>query len=87
MITISRERVALACATGLVPSAKKILSIAVLALLCACSGMPVTTTSFNGMHYTSAPTSKDDPRLGQPRFYRDEGGDAWWTHAATPGIN
>ena len=37
---------------------------------------------------TSAPTSKDDPRLGQPHFYRDEGsGDAWWTHAGTPGVN
>ena len=66
---------------------KKILSIALLALLCACGSAPVTYTSFNGMNYTSAPTSKNDPRLGQPRFYRDEGDDAWWTHAATPGVN
>ena len=66
---------------------KKILSITLLGLLCACGSAPVTYTSFNGMNYTSAPTSKNDPRLGQPRFYRDEGDDAWWTHAATPGVN
>ncbi len=66
---------------------KKILSIALLGLVCACSSTPVTTTSFNGMHYTSAPSSKNDPRLGQPRFYRDESDNAWWTHAATPGVN
>jgi len=44
-------------------------------------------TSFNGTNYTSAPTSANDPRLGQPRFYRDEGDDAWWTHASTPGTH
>ena len=66
---------------------KKILSIVLLGLLCACGSAPVTYTSFNGMNYTSAPTSKNDPRLGQPRFYRDEGDNAWWTHAATPGVN
>ncbi len=88
MITISRGRVALARAAGAVPSTKKILSIAMLGLLCACGGVPVTTTSFNGVHTASAPTSKDDPRLGQPRFHRDEGGGgAWWTDAGTPGID
>ena len=66
---------------------KKILSIALLGLLCACGSAPVTYSSFNGMNYKSAPTSKNDPRLGQPRFYRDEGDNAWWTHAATPGVN
>lgn len=66
---------------------KKILSLALLGLLCACAGAPVTTTSFNGLHYQSAPTSKDDPRLGQPRFYKDDGDGGWWTHASTPGVN
>ena len=66
---------------------KKILSLVLLGLLCACASAPVTYTSFNGMNYTSAPTSKNDPRLGQPRFYRDEGDHAWWTHASTPGVN
>ena len=66
---------------------KKILSIVLPGLLCACSSAPMTHTSFNGMNDTSAPTSKNDPRLGLPRFYRDEGDNAWWTHTATPGVN
>ena len=66
---------------------KKILSLAFLALLGACSSAPTFSSSFNGMHYTSAPTSKDDPRLAQPHFYRDESESAWWTHASTPGVN
>jgi hypothetical protein len=66
---------------------KKIPSLVLLGLLCACSSAPVVTTSLNGMNYTSAPTGKSDPRLGQPRFYRDERDSAWWTHAATPGVN
>ncbi len=70
MITISRERVALACATGL-----------------AMATRATTTTSFNGTHHQSGPTSKDDPRLGQPRFYKDDGDGGWWTHASTPGVN
>ncbi len=28
-----------------------------------------------------------DPRLGQSQFYRDEGDNAWWTHASTPGTH
>jgi hypothetical protein len=44
-------------------------------------------TSFSGMNYTSAPTSADDPRIGQPQFYRDEGDNAWWAHASTPGAH
>ena len=43
---------------------KKILLLALLGLLCACSTSPVMVTSFNGVHYTSAPTSANDPRLG-----------------------
>ena len=65
----------------------KFLSLALLGLLCACGSAPVTTTSFNGMHYQSGPTSKDDPRLAQPRFYKDDGDAGWWTHASTPGVN
>jgi hypothetical protein len=68
-------------------SMKKILSLSLLALLGACSTTPSISTSFSGMHYTSAPTSKDDPRLGKPSFYRDEGDNAWWTHASNPGVN
>jgi hypothetical protein len=64
---------------------KYILSLALVGLLCACSSAPTMQTSFNGMRYTSAPTSIDDPRLAHPQFYRDDGDDAWWSHAGTPG--
>jgi hypothetical protein len=66
---------------------KKILSLALLGLLWACGSAPVTRTSFNGVHYLSGPTSKDDPRLGQPSFYKDDGENGWWSHASTPGVN
>jgi hypothetical protein len=65
---------------------KTILSLALAALLCACGSAPTMQTSFNGMHYMSAPTSLDDPRLAHPQFYRDDGDSGWWTHASTPGI-
>ena len=65
---------------------KKILSLTLPGLLCACGSAPVVHTSVNGMNYTSAPTSVHDPRLGQPSFYRDEGDNAWWSHASTPGL-
>jgi len=66
---------------------KTIAALALVGLLCACSSAPTMQTSLNGVHYSSAPTSIDDPRLGQPHFYRDEGDNGWWSHAGTPGIN
>jgi hypothetical protein len=64
---------------------KHALSLALAALLCACGSAPTMRTSFNGMGYASGPTSATDPRIGQPQFYRDEGDNAWWAHASTPG--
>ena len=66
---------------------KKILSLALLGLLCACGSAPVTYTSFNGMHYTSGPTSINDPRLGQRTYYSDDADHGWWMHASNPGVN
>jgi hypothetical protein len=66
---------------------KHIFSLGLVALLCACGTAPTMHTSLNGMNYTSAPTNAHDPRLGQPQFYRDEGDNAWWTHASTPGTH
>ena len=55
----------------------KLLSIfAFASLLCACSATPVVHNSFNGYSYSSGPTSADDPRLRQPRFYMDDEGDS-----------
>jgi hypothetical protein len=65
---------------------KTVLSLALAALLAACGTAPTMTSSFNGMHYRSGPTDKDDPRLARPQFYRDEGDDAWWAHAGNPGV-
>ena len=55
----------------------KLLSILALAsLLCACSATPTVHSSMNGYSYSSGPTSADDPRLRQPRFYMDDEGDS-----------
>jgi hypothetical protein len=66
---------------------KYALSLVLVALLCACSSAPTVHTSFSGMSYTSAPTSASDTRMAKPQFYRDEGDNAWWTHASTPGVH
>jgi len=66
---------------------KIILSLALVAALPACGSAPTMTSSLNGMHYTSGPTDKNDPRLTRPQFYRDEGDNAWWAHASNPGVN
>lgn len=63
---------------------KKLLIVAYVLLMCGCSTAPTMSTSFNGQHFTSAPTSANDPRLGRPSFYRDESDNAWWMHDSRP---
>jgi hypothetical protein len=60
---------------------KPVLIVLCTVLLPACSSAPVMRASFNGSNFTSAPTSKSDPRLGQPRFYSDESDSISWLHS------
>ena len=92
MLPISRGRFALAGAfvlafplSSFMGAARAQVQLAVLGD--GCGTAPTTHTSLSGMNYTSAPTNAHDPRLGQPQFYRDEGDNAWWTHASTPGTH
>lgn len=64
---------------------KTLALLALLALLSACAGSPVVRSSFNGVNYTSPPTSFQDPRMLQRSFYLDDADGGWWTHATTPG--
>jgi len=57
---------------------KVLLILGCTCLLCACSAAPVMHTSVNGYGYSSDPTSANDPRLRQPRFYMDESDSPSW---------
>ncbi len=59
-------------------------SVLSVLLLCSCSGMPPmqVQSSVNGSQFVSGPTSFDDPRLRDPRFYMND--DASPTPMAAP---
>lgn len=57
---------------------KSLLLLVGVCLLAACSSTPSVQTSFNGVGFTSAPTSASDPRLAHPAFYRDESDSMRW---------
>jgi len=62
---------------------KFLLALAAVSLLCSCASAPQMHAEFSGMPYGLGPTSANDPRLREPRFYEDEGDDLpAWTHAA-----
>ena len=64
---------------------KALLIVGLTCLLCACSSAPVMHTSINGYGYSPGPTSINDPRMLEPRFYMDEGDLPAWVRADRPG--
>ena len=62
---------------------KYLLLIAAVLLLCSCASAPQLHTSFAGAPNAIGPTSANDPRLRDKRFYMDDGdGLPAWTRAA-----
>ena len=62
---------------------KSLLAIAAISLLCSCASAPQLHTSFAGAPYATGPTSANDPRLRDKRFYMDDGDDLpAWTRVA-----
>ena len=65
-----------------------LLVVACVSLLCSCAAGPqihagFSQAGFSGASYGLGPTSANDPRLREPRFYMDAGDDLpAWTHAA-----
>jgi hypothetical protein len=79
MITISRERPALACADG----------FAVAAFVPSSAIAPARPTAHAHVHgadLAAAPAAITIPP-GAPQGNRDEGENAWWMHAATRGAD
>ena len=51
---------------------RTLLPLAALMLLASCASGPTVHTSFDGYGYTSGPSSADDPRLLNPKFYMND---------------
>jgi hypothetical protein len=84
MITISRGRLALVCASAFTDAEHSAAAKAVAALKQGSQVFSIDPAG--GCKLKNVDLSSAALGLGQPSFYRDEGDNAWWSHASTPGV-